>query len=202
MAAALAGRSFRCALLAAILFSLLASQIRSAAASSAQQAATPAATPDASPAVQAASASAEQQLADKYAPIAYLKQQKKECDSDGEPYVPAPVDIVFDDPAVSLKEGPDATVIAVAPAATQLAVSNDAEYLDLPGNPRNAKCDYERHSKERMQGKSPTTYAHIVVDQERQKLALQYWFYYYFNDFKKLLSLHGSAIAACQAIWK
>jgi hypothetical protein len=182
MPAASIARPLRCALLVLFLVSLAFANVRPAAALSAQQAATPAATPSI-PAAQSATGSFEQQLADKFAPIAYLKKQEKECDTNGEPYVPAPVEIAFNDPAVTLKEGADGTVIAVAPAATVLAVSNDEEYLDLPGNPRNPKCDYEKHSKELMQGKTPTTYAHIVVDQTRAKLALQYWFYYYFDDF-------------------
>jgi hypothetical protein len=127
--------------------------------------------------------SPEQQLADKYVPIAYLKQQKRACDTNGEPYLPAPVEIAFDDPAVSLKEGEDKTVIVTAPEATTLAGGNDEQYLDFPGNPRNPKCDYETHARERMQGKAPTAYAHIVVDEDEGKLALQYRFYYYFNDF-------------------
>ena len=27
-----------------------------------------------------------------------------------------------------------------------------------------------------------TTYAHIVVDEEEGRLSLQYWFFWYFND--------------------
>jgi hypothetical protein len=204
MRAVLSARSLNSALLVAALLAVAFGQLlASTAAADAIQVATPSASPSASPtAVQPSSTSPEQQLADKYAPIAYLKAQKKACDSNGEQYEPAPVEIVFDDPAVTLEEGEDATVIAAAPAATALVNTTDEHYLNLPGNPRNPKCDYETHLRERMLGRSPTTYARIVVDEDKGKLALQYWFYYYFNLFKKLLSLCANRIAACQSIRK
>jgi hypothetical protein len=203
MRAVLSARFFRCAWLVAVLLAVTLGQLRAPAAADALQAATPSASPSASPtAAQPSSTSPEQQLADKYAPIAYLKAQKKPCDSNGEQFEPAPVEIAFDDPEVTLEEGADATVIAVAPAATALVNTTDEDYLNLPGNPRNPKCDYETHSRERMQGRSPPTYARIVVDENKGKLALQYWFYYYFNLFKKLLSLCTNGIAATQSIRK
>ena len=44
----------------------------------------------------------EQQLADMYAPIVMLKRQERPCDRNGEAYLPAPVEVVFDDPQVAL----------------------------------------------------------------------------------------------------
>jgi hypothetical protein len=204
MRATMSTRFVRSALLVAVLLVVALGQLRaSTAAADAFQAATPAASPSASPtAAQPSSTSPEQQLADKYAPIAYLKAQKKPCDSNGEQYDPAPVEIAFDDPDVTLEEGADATVIAVAPAATAMVNTTDEDYLNLPGNPRNPKCDYETHARERMQGRSPTIYAHIVVDNDEGKLALQYWFYYYFNNFKKSLSEVRNGMAACQSMRK
>ena len=52
---------------------------------------------------QSQAASPEQQLADLFSPIVYLKRQAHECDRNGEAYLPAPVEIVFDDPDVSLE---------------------------------------------------------------------------------------------------
>jgi len=140
--------------------------------------------------VAAQGASAEEQLAQKYVPIAMLRQQKASCDKEGEGYFPAPVDIVLGNPEVALKKigntdsSADDTVVKMGPTAQDLAGKDDTYYLDFPGDPRKAKCDYENNFKRfvALQGAKPTTYVHIVVDKNRGKLALQYWFWYYFND--------------------
>ncbi|HEY7034399.1 MAG TPA: hypothetical protein VH482_23885 [Thermomicrobiales bacterium] len=135
------------------------------------------------------SASAEQQLADKYAPIAYLKNQTKECDKKGEAYFPAPVESVLGNPAIALKQATtdsSATdpVVKMGPTAQDLAGKDDTYYLDFPGNPRDPGCTYEKDFKALVAQNNlqPTTYAHIVPDPVHDQLFLQYWFYYYFND--------------------
>ena len=141
----------------------------------------------ASGAVASDATAAEQQLADKYVPIAELKTQTSECDSSGEQYLPAPVDVVFNDPQVALRErvngGSSSTdpVIMRAPAAADLHDLGANYYLDLPGNPRDPGCGYAKWFRTRMAGYAPTTYAHVLTDDG--KLVLQYWFYYVFNDF-------------------
>src|SRR4051794_32415617 len=47
-----------------------------------------------------------QELAARFAPIIILQRQNFPCDQDGEPYLPAPVDVVFADDDVVLREGP------------------------------------------------------------------------------------------------
>ncbi len=135
--------------------------------------------------------SAEQDLAEKYAPIAYVKQQERACDTHGEPYLPVPVEIVFDDPEVFLKrhrtgvELRDPVVVA-APVAQDLAGKDDTHYLDLPGNARLPGCDYEKWSGTRMDevGLEPTVYARLATEADRPgTLVLQYWFYWAFDDF-------------------
>jgi len=135
--------------------------------------------------------SAEEQLAQEYAPIAYLKRQDFPCDPGGEPYPPAPVEIVFGDPAVALRELPGRREVKRGPAAADLydatpTAGADA-YLDLPGDPRQPGCDYERHANGRMRdlGAAPVVYAHVAAEEVDGEpgLALQYWFWYYFNDF-------------------
>ena len=71
----------------------------------------------------------------------------------------------------------------IAPAATDLV--NRYEYhLDFPGDPLNAGCDYERWARRLTKGTKPTVYAHVATDPGYPgKLALQYWFFYPFNDF-------------------
>jgi hypothetical protein len=131
--------------------------------------------------------SIEQQLADKFTPIVALKTQTRACDSEGEPFVPAPVDVIFNDPRVSLrrhiKGGSAETdpVIKRAPVAADLYGLGEDYYLDLPGNPRNPGCGYEQWFRSRMAGFEPSVYARIR--NEGSSLVLQYWFYYVFNDF-------------------
>ena len=48
--------------------------------------------------------SAEEQLAQRYAPIVALKEQSFDCDTSGEPYLPLPVDVVLGAPDVALKQ--------------------------------------------------------------------------------------------------
>src|SRR5215213_9214104 len=132
---------------------------------------------------------AEQQLADKFAPIAQLRQQEESCDGDGEAYFPAPVEVVLGNPDVALKratgdEAADDEVVMTAPTAQDLAGKDDTYYLDFPGDPNHAGCTYEE-SFDRytaQSGAQPTTYVHIYIDQARRQLVLQYWFWYYFND--------------------
>jgi hypothetical protein len=50
-----------------------------------------------------AQAEAAQELAERFAPIAYLREQSGSCDRDGEAYFPAPVETVLGNPEVALK---------------------------------------------------------------------------------------------------
>jgi hypothetical protein len=130
------------------------------------------------------SVSLEQQLADAFAPIAMLKRQAHACDRNGEAYLPAPVEVVFDDPQVALIRvagGSRRQLIKMAPTASDLAGEDDTYYLDFPGNSRRPRCDYERWFRQRMQGHQPVTYANVVAAGGR--VAVQYWFWYVFNDF-------------------
>jgi hypothetical protein len=136
--------------------------------------------------------SAEEQIALKFAPIAYLKEQDHPCDSTGEPYEPAPVDVVLDDDQVVLREQSDAArasgdpVIITGPSATDLAGKDDSYYLDLPGDPLHPGCSYEQFSRERMGNTPPMVYAHIATEEGVDGFAIQYWFYYVFNRFNNL----------------
>jgi len=129
--------------------------------------------------------SPELELAQRYAPIMLLKQQARECDNDGEPYLPAPVEIAFDDPAVVLRQAPTAAEIERAPAGPELFERDATHYVDLPGHPRTPGCDYERTARARMENQRPVVYAHLATEEVDGEagLALQYWFWYYFNDF-------------------
>ena len=126
----------------------------------------------------AAADGAEQDLAEKYAPIVGLKQHEP-CASTGEPYRPVPVETVLGQSDVVLL-GPDGKVVKNAPTAADLYGKDGDYWLDFPGDPLDAGCTYEQWFDRIAAGKATTAYAHVVGEQG--KLALQYWFYYPFNE--------------------
>lgn len=126
---------------------------------------------------------AARRLAAKHAPIVMLKRQTEACDGDGEPFAPAPVEVLLGDPAVALHDGGADRIVTRAPIAANLFQGGPDLYLDLPGNPRAPGCGFERHFKTRMDDHPPVAYARIAPGGTGERLALQYWLYYYFNDF-------------------
>jgi hypothetical protein len=125
----------------------------------------------------------EQDLAEKYAPVVRLVEQQEEC-GPGEPYRPMDVDRLFGDPTVALR-GPwsPSDLVKIGPTAKDLAGLYEY-HLDFPGNALDPGCDYERWARRLEQGSSPTVYAHVATDPSAPgQLALQYWFFYAFNDF-------------------
>lgn len=127
-----------------------------------------------------------EKLAQRYAPILYLKQQEHPCDTEGEPYVPAPVDVIFDDEFVVLRRGPDREVVKRGITARDLFWLDSSHHIDLPGRPRVAACTYELHFNQRMVNQQPVVYARIAREEGKRGIALQYWFFYYFNDFNDM----------------
>jgi hypothetical protein len=128
------------------------------------------------------SKSAEQQLAEKYAPVLVLEPQTEPCGS-GEAYRPTTVDIVLGNQDAVLRD-PRGKVVKRAPSGRDLWGLAAGYYIDLPGNPLEPGCDYEKQFQDWNDGRQPSAYAHIATDPMRPgKLALQYWLYYTFNDF-------------------
>jgi hypothetical protein len=128
----------------------------------------------------AASADPVTELVQKYAPIVVVRDQTEEC-GDGEAFRPATVDTVLGKPDVVL-QGPDGEQIA-SPTAADLSGRGEGWYVNLPGNPLDPGCTYEKWFREVSAGTHPTLYAHLATDPEHPgKIALQYWFYYVFND--------------------
>jgi hypothetical protein len=128
----------------------------------------------------------EQALAARYAPVVRLVHQAEEC-GPGEPYRPLDVDVLFGEPTVALR-GPwsSADLVKIGPAARDL-VGRYEYHLDFPGTALDPGCGYERWARLISKGTKPTVYAHVATDPESPgKLALQYWFFYAFNDFNNL----------------
>jgi len=123
------------------------------------------------------------QLARMYAPVLRLKEVPGSCGI-GEPYVPIDVNRVLSNPEVALRGPWDAAgVVKVGPNAQDLALGLFGYYLDFPGNPLQPGCTYEEWQQRLEVAGNPTAYAHVVTQAGVPgKLALQYWFYYVFND--------------------
>src|SRR5262245_58696887 len=66
----------------------------------------------AKPAVAQEGDSADQELAERYAPIVFVRPQSGPCDRNGEPFEPAPVEIVLDNPEVFLRQAGNADPVA------------------------------------------------------------------------------------------
>lgn len=155
----------------------------------------------------AADETPEQQLAAKHAPIVALKQQTEACDTKGEPYRPVPADVVLGRPDVSLVDAKGG-LIAEAPTAALLFGKGEDDYLDFPGTPLKAGCDYEKWVDEITVDAPTVAYAHVVSEAGNPgTLALQYWFYYPFNDFNnkhesdwEMIQLMFDADSAAEAL--
>jgi hypothetical protein len=135
----------------------------------------------------ASSASPRQQLADRYAPIIALAVQKAPC-KDGEPWRPVPVSIVLGNREVVLRSpAKHHPIVKRAPTGADLYDKGQGYYLDFPGDPLYPRCRYDRDGKRYAARKPSVAFARIVSQRddagELGRLALQYWFFYYFNNF-------------------
>src|SRR6266487_5362804 len=81
-----------------------------------------------------ASLADQRALAERYAPVVRLVEQKHAC-GPGEPYRPMDVDALFDQPSVALRGpwNPD-DLVKIAPTAKDLSRGLYDYHLDFPGN--------------------------------------------------------------------
>jgi hypothetical protein len=133
-----------------------------------------------------------QRLIDAYTPITMLREeQDPPCETSAEQYEPTSVSTVLGNPSVELKrveEGGKEETIKRAPTAADIAGLGDPFHLDLHGDPLGDTCVYARDfAKLVAEGKAPpTTYAHIARQVGHPGLVVQYWFFWYFNQFNDL----------------
>jgi hypothetical protein len=125
----------------------------------------------------------EQALAERYAPVVRLVEQAEEC-GPGEPYEPMDVNDLFGELSVAFRGPWSATdLVKIGPAAKDLAGRYEY-HLDFPGSALDPGCSYEQWARRITEGSEPAVYAHVATDPGFPgKLALQYWFFYAFNDF-------------------
>jgi hypothetical protein len=149
-------------------------------------------TPTAQAAGDAGGKTAAQRLIKAYSPrLEIREQQDPPCDTTAEQYESTTVDTVLGNPAVVLaNEGPDGDEIPVkkGPTAADIAELGQDHYINIPGDPLGDTCVYARDFlKLKREGQAPpTTYAHIAHEKGREGLAVQYWFFWYFNQFNDL----------------
>lgn len=135
---------------------------------------------------------AAQQLAERYVPITMLREQlDPPCKKTEEQYQPTSVDAVLGNPTVTLThEEPDGKLVAVkrAPTAADIAGLRDGWYLDYEGHVLGDTCVYARAFRKLLkEGRAPAiAYAHIAREPNHDGFTLQYWFYWYFNQFNDL----------------
>ena len=136
--------------------------------------------------------SAEQKLIEAYTPVLMLReQQDPPCDTDAEQYEATVVETMLGNPSVRLTEADDSgneTTLEYGPTATDVAERGEGFHLNIPGDPLGDTCVYARDFAElKAEGKAPAvTYAHIAREAGRPGLAVQYWFFWYFNQFNDL----------------
>ena len=139
----------------------------------------------------AQSATATQNLIKAYSPILMLRSQEDGiCDDAEEQFQPMSVGVVLGNHRVQLKRYEDGSMktVKTAPSAADVAGLDDTDYLNLPGDPLNAECTYATDFDTlRRAGKAPPiTYAHIARETGHRGLVVQYWFFWYFNQFNDL----------------
>src|SRR5262249_20334681 len=127
----------------------------------------------------------------------------------GEPYEPIAVDAVLGNPEVALRGPWDTTsIVKVAPTAADLAGGLPGCHLDYPGNALSPGCTYDAWSHRLAAHARPTVYARVATEAAHPgRLALQYWFFYVYNDFNnkhegdwEMIQLDFAAASAQEAL--
>ncbi len=138
----------------------------------------------------AVAATPEQQLADRYSPVMAMKvNDDLPCNTSGEQYSLTSVDIVLGNPQVQLVHAPPgqkSEVVKTAATESDLTGLGESYFLNQPGDPFRPGCTYARDSQRLTRGRQPVTYAHVARESGREGIALQFWFYYWFNRFNDL----------------
>ena len=93
---------------------------------------------------------------------------------------------MFDNPTIALR-GPwiaSHDLVQVGPSAEDVSAGLPGYALDLPGDPLNPGCDYEKWAASQWRGSEPTIYAHVATESGvTDRIALQFFFFYPFNDY-------------------
>jgi hypothetical protein len=136
---------------------------------------------------------AAKKLAKKYVPIAMLREeQNPPCETSAEQYQPTSVETMLGNPTVVLQKYDEQTEeledVTRAPTVADIAGLKGDYYLNLNGTALGDTCVYARDFAQLVleEKAPPITYAHIAREPNRDGFALQYWFFWYFNQFNDL----------------
>src|SRR5262245_38985912 len=138
-----------------------------------------------------AAESPQQQLVRAYSPIVMLRDLTDVCDTSEEQYEPTTVNTMLGNPRVNLTRPPEKgepAIVRPDPTAADIAGHGGRWHLDIPGDPLNPECTYARDfAALKAAGEAPPiTYAHIARERGHSGLVVQYWFFYYFNQFNDI----------------
>lgn len=133
---------------------------------------------------------AERELAVRHAPVLVIREPSEACKADGERFLPIAVDALLDNDQVLLRQvGREDPVVERGPSAAELFDHGEGFYLDFPGGALSPGCIYDADDR-RYRGLDDdgaplvTVYAHVATEAGHDDtLALQYWFFYYYNDY-------------------
>ncbi len=136
---------------------------------------------------------AAKQLAKKYVPTVMLREeQHPPCETSAEQYQPTSVETMLGNPTVILQHYDERTGkledVKRAPTVKDVAGLKGDYYLNLRGEALGDTCVYARDFAQLvLEEKAPqVTYAHIAREPNHDGFALQYWFFWYFNQFNDL----------------
>ena len=137
-----------------------------------------------SPDPEPAADDAAQQLAERFAPIIMLKEQEEQCAPEGEPYAPASVEIVLDNPQIALRQMSEGNpTVMRGPSAGDLLGLGEGFFLDFPGSSLQPGCIYQKDFDWFTEEYPPTVYSHVVQQPDvPDRVFVQYWIYWYYND--------------------
>ena len=136
-----------------------------------------------------ASSGAAQKLVDTYSPIVMLRAQETDiCDPAQEQFEPTTVGVVARQPAGAARRARREARDRKAPTAADVAGLGDGYHLNIPGDPLSPGCNYSKAFEAlKDAGKAPPiTYARIATEEGHTGFVVQYWFFYYFNQFNDL----------------
>ena len=122
------------------------------------------------------------QLANLFCPVLYLKGEGDQK----EVYEPKPVEIIIDQAAIRNIDNPPFLEPATLSGLLQWSAS--IYYLDiLDLNPGiQSLGEYETHYNGVKDGYRTTVYARVKEDVDNNRTVIQYWLFYYFNDWRNL----------------
>lgn len=138
---------------------------------------------------------ADEELAARHAPVVMVSVLTG-CYPDGG-YDPRPVELILDQPANALYDD-ERQLVMRAPSAADVHGRPRRYFIDWPGDAKNPGCGYERRYRELTAGMPSVTYAHVATEEGERGVAVQYWFFYYYNDF---LNLHEGDWEMIQVIY-